>query len=323
MNVFSTTRWSSALNRCLLAFIGAAAPLLAQAQLLPVIVGAEGLPPGLFVMLSASRAVCPDGLTFVSVGRLPATESQRVVYDSVPQASGPPILRARTITRYTAQFNIAPEASPCNLVNGNLLFSAEVAGMGAAPTLVFRRAAVGSANFSTASLNLVFTLRAMSLQPHVGNFTFIPPWQRALINAITVQHKNPFGAASVVSPTLEIRRIPTLVGQPEPLVARVFIRPNGTECVQTASQLRCIGDAPGTTVTLAGVTIHSSSRHPNFIDIESTDFVMTLTNEFVPGTYRLRAFADDLDPIEYLVDGALQPLNLLPWQAFNGTVIVQ
>jgi len=52
-------------------------------------------------------------------------------------------------------------------------------------------------------------------------------------------------------------------------------------------------------------------------------FQFELMQNFPTGTLRLRAAADASDLPAYLVDGAAQAIQLLPWQALDQTVTVQ
>lgn len=54
----------------------------------------------------------------------------------------------------------------------------------------------------------------------------------------------------------------------------------------------------------------------------SAQFRFRLIGDFASDQLEVRAFADDLDPFAYVVDGQPQALDLAPWQALVTPVVV-
>lgn len=285
------------------------------ARAVPVSMTLDELPPGLAVNAMVFRSTCPNGGQHVRqfAASFPLAESSRIVFETVTGLDGRPTLRSRIVTTYSGQLADVSAAVPpqnrCSFGQA-LTFDAGVIGAGASGQPAQRIAErLGSAANPTTAQNVV---RRM-----LGSTTGLPAARdlsRNQLVSFTVFHENPFGDAATQSPTMEFSRPGPILGGGLQLaqVTRLFINASGARCIRAAGVTRCSNSTPlqnGRLVHGGVELVVANTRH---LQSQST-FQFELNSDFVAGSYTVRAFADDNDSIDYLVDGVPTEMDLIKW----------
>ena len=307
--------------RSLLALAAAATALGAQA--VPVSVSISGLPPGLAPMVDVQRNVCPDGEGWVRNPSQTLTETSFTVFDQVTLPSGQTMIRPRVITGYTASFDspatpatrtqpFEVRCSAVGIANDEFRFTLRVPGLDnndqpSSASMSLGRAPQGG----SVTLRQTLSARTTSFTPTLSTLTR---------NVATTMS----GSYSASIGTVQGHRLDFL--RPSPLfqgafsrVASLFVRSSdGAACVQAGSTTRCqAGSVP---VEAGGVVLLGLQRASGS---SVARFSFQLAANFPVGTLKLRTLADASDLADYLVDGAPEALDLLPWVSMDQTVTVQ
>jgi hypothetical protein len=309
-----------ALSTVLLAAAGAA-------QAVPVSVSIEGLPPGLSPALTVQRNICPDGMSFIDNPTQILTEQSMTSFERVTLPSGQTIFRSRVRTRYVASFDtpVTPERPTqpfevrCSRVSinpdlfnfGIRLIGSNARGLPAQLTGVVAQTLQGPA----VKLNL--TLAASTTELIVVNQPQ-DTLARGMVHSVNVSDEASLG--SVQARTLDLLRPSTLFPGAQTRVARLFERSDGAACVQAGKQTQCLGEVVSPE---AGGVILRGFRRPAAGRPGPAVFQFELQQGFPVGPLKLSASADASDLTRYLVDGQLETLDLLPWQAKSKDLIVQ
>jgi hypothetical protein len=319
MNTIPNT---ASLTRSLVALAAAGASLAAQA--VPVTVSIGGLPSGLAPVLTVSRNVCTDGLSWLNNPSQPLTEQNLTVLDRIVLPSGLLTFRPRVITRYVASFDTQATPDPagptpqlrCSVTGmdtDRFLFGVRVPGLNAGN----RPSTLGGFVAETpqagpVKVNATLAARTTSFLPAVDALA------RGMVHSFNVRYESSLGA--VQSQAVDFLRPASFFPGSFLRAARIFVRADGVGCVQAGSTTRCLGEP--TLPEAGGVLLRGVQRNilgqPGVVR-----FQFELMHSFPTGSLKLNAVADALDLPAYQVDGVPQALNLLPWQGMTQTVTVQ
>jgi hypothetical protein len=299
-----------------------AAALPAHAVQVSVAVG--GLPPGLSPSVVVMRTTCRNVTGFTSNPEQALTETSNTVFESVILPSGQATIRSKVVTRYVASFDTpvtpsgftGPLEHNCSL-SGSLVdtfnFKIKVPGVTSTgqPTSV---SGFIPGYFPQGPVTASGTMIAQT------TFLTAPPFgtlSRGMRHSIYATYKTTMGV--VQAQRLDFQR-PSNVPGVFTTVATLFVGADGSACVKAGSTTRCLND--GASPEAGGVLLRDIKRSMYGMP-DQVSFEFELTQSFAPGTVRVRASADAADLPAYIVDGAPQVLNLLPWQAKSETFTVQ
>jgi len=302
---------------------GAAAALLTltaatAAQAVPVSVSLGGLPAGLSPSVTIKRNICMDGIGWINNAKLTLTESTATTLERVVLPDGRVVMRGRLVPTYVGSIDTpaTPVQNRCSTHSigpDELHLILNVPGADDTGTARVLSGSLGVfAMHNPVVVNAALAARTTSLvvvnQPQ-GTLA------RGMVHSVQVGFSASLGTVELASLTMT-RQSPTnpLLW---PLVARLFERADGRACIQTSSSTRCLGDTPGPLVH-GGVQLHGI---PVLQGIKTFQF--TLQQNFVVGPMRIRASANATDLDNYLVDGSLEPLDLLPWKTMSLATTVQ
>ena len=300
----------------------AAAAAASGAQAVPVTVSIGGVPPGLAPVLTVQRNVCPDGMGWKSNASQTLTEQTLTTIERVTLPGGQLTFRSRLITRYTASFD-----TPATPAQSSDPIEVQCSRVGISPDL-FRfglqlRGAndLGQAATLSGFIGQASQAAAVNLSPvlaaRTSSLTLVNQPQatmaRGMVHRVTADFSTSLG--TVGSRTLDLLRPSTLFPGAFSRVARVFERADGVACLQSGKTTRCLDEAQ--LPEAGGVILRGFNRNG------TARFDIELQQGFAPGALRLSASADASDLAQYVVDGALQELDLLPWQAQSLDVTVQ
>jgi hypothetical protein len=297
------------------------------AQAVPVSVSIDGLPPGLSPALTVQRNICPDGMTFIDNPTQILTEQSLPTFERVTLPSGQVIFRSRVRTRYVASFDTPatpdrptqPFEVRCSRVSlnpdlfnfGIRLIGANARGLPAQLTGDIAQTPQGPAVKLNVTLDATTTDLIVVNQPQ-------DTLARGMVHSVNVSYEASMGA--VQSRTLDLLRPSTLFPGAQTRVARLFERSDGAACVQAGAQTRCLGEVVSPE---AGGVVLRGFRRPAAGRPGPVTFQFELQQGFPVGPLKLSASADASDLTRYLVDGQLETLDLLPWQAKSKDLIVQ
>jgi hypothetical protein len=297
------------------------------AQAVPVSVSIDGLPPGLSPALTVQRNICPDGMTFIDNPTQILTEQSLPTFERVTLPSGQVIFRSRVRTRYVASFDTPatpdrptqPFEVRCSRVSlnpdlfnfGIRLIGANARGLPAQLTGGIAQTPQGPAVKLNVTLDATTTDLIVVNQPQ-------DTLARGMVHSVNVSYEASMGA--VQSRTLDLLRPSTLFPGAQTRVARLFERSDGAACVQAGAQTRCLGEVVSPE---AGGVVLRGFRRPAAGRPGPVTFQFELQQGFPVGPLKLSASADASDLTRYLVDGQLETLDLLPWQAKSKDLIVQ
>lgn len=318
----TTTRTTTPFTRSLVALAAAGASLAAQA--VPVTVAIGGLPSGLAPVLTVQRNVCTDGLSWLNNPSQPLTEQSITVIDRIVLPTGLVTFRPRIITRYVASFDTQATPDPngatpqvrCSATgmdNDRFRFGLRVPGVGTSG----QPAALGGfvaerLQAGPVVVNATVAARTTSFLPQVDALA------RGMTHTFTARYESSLGA--VQSQQIDFLRPSTLFPGSHTRAARLFVRDDGVGCVQAGTTTRCLG---GPTLAEAGGVLLRGVQRNILGQPGVVRFQFELMHSFPTGALKLSAVADAADLPAYLVDGAPQVLNLLPWQAMTQAVTVQ
>jgi hypothetical protein len=294
------------------------------AHAVPVSMTLEELPPGLAITAMVFRSTCPNGGQHARqfAASFPLAESSRVVFESATGLDGRPTLRSKVVTIYSGQLAEVSAAVPaqnrCSFGEA-LSFDAGLLGAGAngqQAQRVLER--LGSAANPTVARNLVRKINGSS-----SGLLPARDLSRNQLVSFTISHENPFGDAFTQAPVMEFSRPGPIIGGglQLALVTRLFINTAGARCIRAAGVTRCSNNTPlqnGRLIHGGVELVVANTRHQNF----QSSFQFELNNDFVAGSYSVRAFADDNDTIDYLVDGVPTELDLIKWVPSTSTMTV-
>ena len=304
----------------------AALAAIGAAHAVPVTVSINGLPPGLAATLTVKRNVCPDGMGWIDNAAQALTETSQTVIERVTTPLGQTTFRSRVITRYTASFDtpVTPASSPiayerrCStlgMADDLFQFGIQVRGFNAGGQAAKLSGFVAQALQAPAGVAVNATLAAKT-----NSFTAVNggALARSMVHTLDAN----FGASlgTVQGQRLDLQRPSALIPGMFSTVASLFVRSDGAACVQAGASTHCLGE-PGL-VAAGGVILRGLQRSVQG-QPGTVRFQFELMQGFGTGTLRLRAAADASDLPAYLVDGAPQAIQLLPWQALEQTVTVQ
>lgn len=303
--------------------LAAAATAALSAQAVPVTVSIGGLPPGLSPEVAVTRNACGDGLTWISNASQPLTETSLTTFEQVALPGGGFTLRPKVVTRYVASFDtpatvdrgVGQPERPCRLGGQADLFhfTVKVPGVDAADRPTTLDAFVGETpQAGPVVVNTTLGAGTVGLGPTFATVT------RGVVNRVDARHVSAMGA--VRSQRVDLLRPSPLVRGLFLRVASLFVRSDGVACVQSGSVTRCFGDSAAPEA--GGVVLRGFSSRI-FGEPNLSRFQYELTPAFPVGPLKLRASADAADLAAYLVDGAPEPLDLLPWQSREIAVTVQ
>jgi hypothetical protein len=335
----------SAFNRCSLAavtWVAAAAlshgPAQAAYPQATYSVTLTGLPAGLTVFWVSKLLSCTETMDFLPSGRVRLQEGVTGMFERVETSTGPQFQFVQRPT-YTGavQPALAGGVGPCLgagqvgfLFDHDLEFTAEVQGP-ANPTTKSTRT-VYTLPLIMQSGPLHFTLNALAHSVY-NSRTLLPAQTgpitltRNVFSQVIVDHRNTAGRFETRNPVLQFQRSSGLLSNR--LMASLFKGSDGRLCI-TAGTTVCQGDVPAGTsggVVHGGIELIAIDHRTTGADLSAessqASFQFKLTPAFAVGTFSLVAFANDLDPFSYLVNGVLKPLDLLPWKAAVHPVAVQ
>ncbi|MFO1330061.1 MAG: hypothetical protein U1F56_22125 [Rubrivivax sp.] len=309
--------------RCLA--LAAAALSTWQAHAVQVSATVSGLPPGLSAVLTVKRNVCPDGMGWIDNPSVPLTETSFTTIEQVTGFGGMVSFRTKVVTRYVASFDTPASTgsgvpayevrcSTVGIASDQFAFGLRIAGQDAADQPASATASLGT----TSQTGPVTVARTMA----AATSAFTPSLQ-VLSRGIAQTMDATFGTTIG---TVQGQRIDFL--RPNPLilgsftkVASIFVRSSdNAACVQAGTTTQCLSGS--TPVEAGGVRLVSLQRTVSGLPGTSR-FRFELTGAFPIGTLKLRAAANASDLPSYLVDGAPQSIDLLPWQPLEQTVTVQ
>ncbi|PTT89595.1 hypothetical protein DBR42_07535 [Pelomonas sp. HMWF004] len=247
---------------------------------------------------------------------------------SVTLPDGSRVIRPRISTTYSAQADINL-TTPCGATRF-LGFQVRVLGERTPTSLERRDADLEHQRLPDGSISINGTVQAFTESLLKSDITLVNvPFSqlaRGVFHSIGATHQNPFGPASVGSPMLEFSR-PSLQQYPLgfAVVTRLFITADGRKCIRAGSTTKC---HPGSSLQ-DGLLVHGgialsvggtahllgASNVPS-----STRFSFRINDDFPVGEYTLSARADDVDSIDYLIDGVPTPLDLIKWLPVTQTV---
>ena len=125
---------------------------------------------------------------------------------------------------------------------------------------------------------------------------------------------------AVQARTLTLLRPSTLFPGAFTAVAKLFERNDGVACIQAGKVTQCLGETPS---PQAGSVYLRGLIRPRLGPPGLVTFQFELQQGFAVGPLKLSASANATDLPRYLVDGQLQALDLLPWQAKSKLLTVQ
>ena len=325
---------NSQLKTCSRGRIAAAALTLAVAA--PAAMAAmvatriDGLPAGLDLTLGGTQTLCNlNGPTTGSFGPVNLTEQTTINWEAVSLPGGGIRVVERSHTAYYGQLNIPAPAGPQNCgVANTAKFNLGVAGEGNhGPSLRTGLIAVSTAPQSMSSLQV--TMEATTTGLFGGNgqqATGVAPTaiNRGQTQQWSASHRDSMGGTSVVTPTLDfiVQTNFPFFGATASL-GRISITSIGSVCISAGSSTVCRTRAQGGTVANGNIEVDvADTRHVVLSDRADTFWRFRLMPGFPAGTIAARVAADDLDPIDYLVDSVPTTLNLLPWKSLSLPILV-
>lgn len=290
-----------------------------------------GLPAGLVVIYKTRLLSCIDPLAFVPSGSVQMTERIVSSLEVVDTPTGPQQqVVERTVYDGTVRPSLPIPVGPCLGADGgnhDLEMSAEVYGRlnGKKITrtvFLLPRVMTGNNLHFTESVVAASTFGATTLPAtQTGPITFT----RNVLKQVVVDNLNTTGKANTRTPTLEI----TIPSQGRTLVS-MSLASDGRPCLAVAGSIACQGDVPATPsggFVVRGVELQSIEHRFTGADLPLNTsravFRFKLPSNFPVGTFELKAFANDVDPFPYTVNGVTTSLDLLPWRAAKHAVAVQ
>jgi hypothetical protein len=307
-----------------------AAGLLAQgaAHAVPVSVSVGGLPPGLSPVLTVKRNTCPDGMGWIASGQHTLTESSFTTLERITLPSGLTTMRSRIITRYVASFDAPPttdrpgplpevRCSRVSLAPDLFAFDVHVFGTGGLGLPAVLSGSLGQQSQQQATVVVNPTLAARTTELAVVNQPQ-DTLARGMVHSVHVGTEASLG--TVQSRSLALLRPSTLFPGAFSTAARLFERNDGVACIQAGKVTQCLGET--VSPEAGGVYLRGLLR-PRAGQPGPVTFQFELQQGFAVGPLKLSASADATDLTRYLVDGQLQALDLLPWQAQSKLLTVQ
>lgn len=289
----------------------------------PLHVAVSGLPAGLSTELMAMRETCPTAKSprqLENFQVVPLMEKTIANWVRVQLPDGNWRLIQRLSTTYNAQAEINPNG-PCGAPEF-LSFRLRVLGERTATSLERRDANLSHQRLADGTISISGPVQAFSdtlrkRDPVFVNVAFTQ-LARGVFHEVSARHANPFGNESVGAPVLEFVKPPL-----NPLgfstITRMFISLDGSKCIGAGSTTKCY---PGSALQ-EGLLVHGGiALSPGSTTLSQgyASFRFRLNDDFQVGEYILKARADDLDSIDYLVDGIPTPLNLINWIPVSQTV---
>lgn len=291
----------------------------------PVSAVIDGLPPGLSTRLIASKITCGSFTPRIDrFAGVPMAENSFTVFDTVVGVGGITLLRPRIVTTYSAQADFSDRG--CDGTPTQLQFSVDVDGERTSASPVFRTAGVSSSTRVDGSIRVATTLRGFSqglVSGPAGSLAPFVQFTRGIFNRVVVSHSDPFGAASVAAPVLELVLPSPTAPRGFAVSTRLFITSSGEKCIRAQFTTRCQTSG---ILSHGGVDLSTDStehRPGSRTSASGSTFVFKLSNSFPIGTYTLNAWADDVDPFDYLVDGVPTELDLIKWTPVTQSVVIQ
>jgi len=293
----------------------------------------NGLPAGLSTELLAYARACPTATSpglMKEFANVPMVESTLTVLVSVRRPDGTSMTVPRLVTSYGVQTDINMNG-PCG-ARENVEFGVRVLGERTTASLGRRDAGIGHQQLADRSYSIRGTLQGAShgLQKRDPIFVNVSFTQlaRGVFHTIGATHENPFGNTSTVTPMLRFIKPAPLLQAPAQGVSvstRLFITEDGRKCIGAGSTVKCFPGAALENGLLVHGGIALSISQTEFPQVSSTTsrgshFTFKLNDDFPVGEYKIEALADDLDSIDYLVDGVPMPLNLIKWLPVSQTV---
>ncbi len=312
--------------------VAALAVAAAPAAAGPIDTRLEGLPPGLLVTVGAALAVCTgNGVTTRGLASQVLAEQTFVNWEVVTLPFGGTTVVQRTRTAYVGQLNVPSQVSSSGCSFGNqMTLTATLLGESGGQ-LRARESGVLASGAVTSMTRLHATLEAktssLTSLVAVGGFNqaVVPTAiDRGQTQRWTTSHHDGMGVTSVVEPTLDFM-VPSNIPFPGSTMsrARISIATDGKVCVRAGTSNVCRTRAQGGTVVNGGVEVDvADTEHSTAGGLATTRWRFRLDTSFPAGTVTARVGADDLDTIDYLVDGVATPLNLLPWKTFSLPILV-
>jgi hypothetical protein len=313
--------------------LAAALAAAAPAALAAIDTRIDGLPAGLSVSVVANQIRCINGSAQSSqLSSLALAEQTITSWEVVQLPFGGMTLVQRTRTAYVGQLALPLPlpASGCSFGQA-LTFNVGVLGESAVGPAV-RFGQIGSTTSPATFTTLHHTMEAKTtslsslvfvngLNQNVGAPTALV---RGQTQRWTTTHRDSMNESSVVEPTLDF-----LVQSNVPFVGamasrgRISVASDGRVCVRVGTNTVCRTRAQGGTVVNGNIEADvADTQHSVLTDSANTFWRFRLTAGFAAGNVIVRVGADDLDPIDYLVDGVPTSLNLLPWKSLSLPVLV-
>ena len=298
-----------------------AVALAAPAALAAVDTRIDGLPPGLTVALVASQQRCTvNGPLTQQLAQQPLTEQTITFWDTVPVLGGGFQLAQRTRTTYVGRLTLPQQLPATGCTATAVNFDLGVLGEAA---IRFGRIGNTSSPGTFTALNVTMEAKTTTLV-QIGDGSTPTALVRGQTQRWSTTHRDSMNESSVVEPVLDF-----MVQTNFPFFgatasrARISIARDGQVCVRANNTTVCRTRAQGGTVVNGDVEVDvADTRHTTLTDSANTTWRFRLGAGFPAGTVAARVAADDLDSIDYMVDGVPTTLNLLPWKSLSVPVLV-
>lgn len=291
---------------------------------------AHGLPAGLSVSFNVSAAHCNgNSVSLIPVGSVNLDERTLTTYETVILPGGQISLRAIVRTDYVGDLTVAlPASNACSA--------------GIPPTTVSTFFAVlGEQNGSTAfrrtgAVGMVLSNAATTVNQTISAFTrkivdsdiFAAPTSlnrsTTGFNHWSVAYADSFSSADIDSPSLSFTQPGFgFGGNPITLTRiRMSLTTNGQVCLLVDGTSQCKARSLGGTLVNGPVTMSVAQLQDSSSVDRSVFWVFRIDPSFSAGNFSVVGSAVDDDPMEYMVDGVAEPLDLLPWKTLKIPVTV-
>lgn len=293
-----------------------------EAQARTINIEADGLPAGLNVSFALEFARCTaNGMTFVAAGSVTLDEHSWTTYEPVTLPNGLPSLRAVVHTEYLGQLSVfLPANNGCQSVPNNTARSFYGILGESNGAQAFRRTNPVGRILSSPTMNIAETISAFT-RVIVDSNAQAPAASIARSTTANsrwaVGYDDHFGAASISSPSLSITQLVVGFGGMLTTQTRIkmILNTAGQVCLTVDGATVCRARSQGGTLVNGAVSVNVGQLQDTNNQIErSVLWVFRIDPTFPAGNFNAVAGASDDDPMEYLVDGSPEPLNLLPWK---------
>lgn len=291
-----------------------------------------GLPPGLVVIYKTKLLSCIDPLAFVPSGSVQMTERIVRSLEMVDTPTGPQQqVVERTVYDGTVRPSLPIPVGPCLGADGgnhDLEMSAEVYGRlnGTKTTrkvFLLPRVMTGNNLHFTESVVAASTFGIATLPANqTGPITLT----RNVLTQVVVDNLNTTGKSNTRTPTLDI-----VIPSTGRTLVSMTLAADGRPCLTVSGSTACQGEVAATPsggFMVRGVELQSIEHRFTGADLPLNTsravFRFKLPSNFPAGSFfEMKAFANDVDPFPYTVNGVTTTLDLLPWRAARHALTVQ